>query len=68
MPDVRGLTLREAVRVLGQVGLQAQLSGTGAVISQTPLPGAPILSGERASLQLQLTRPVAPAPPGGTRR
>jgi cell division protein FtsI/penicillin-binding protein 2 len=68
MPDVRGLTMREAVRILGQVGLQAQLSGTGAVISQTPLPGAPILSGERASLELKLTRPAAPAPAGGTRR
>jgi cell division protein FtsI (penicillin-binding protein 3) len=69
MPDVRGLTLREALRVLGQVGLQAQPSGTGLVFSQTPLAGAAILPGEHASLQLKLARPVASAPAaGGARR
>jgi cell division protein FtsI/penicillin-binding protein 2 len=70
MPDVRGLTMREALRVLGQVGLEPMFSGNGMVSAQTPLPGAPILAGERASLQLKLARPAAPAPQpaAGTRR
>jgi cell division protein FtsI (penicillin-binding protein 3) len=66
MPDVRGLTMRDAVRALAQVGLAVQMSGSGVVTAQTPLPGAEILSGDRSSIHL--TRPVPPASVHGAGR
>ena len=42
MPDLRGLSAREAVRKLVKIGMNARASGDGFVVSQTPEPGAPI--------------------------
>jgi cell division protein FtsI (penicillin-binding protein 3) len=42
VPDLRGLSARDAVRKLVKLGMNARATGDGFVISQTPEPGAPI--------------------------
>ena len=42
VPDVGGMSAREAVRKLVKVGMHARASGDGFVVSQTPEAGAPI--------------------------
>jgi cell division protein FtsI/penicillin-binding protein 2 len=53
VPDVRGMSARDAVRKLLKVGLSARLSGDGIVVSQLPLPGSPIEQGIVCRLQLE---------------
>jgi cell division protein FtsI (penicillin-binding protein 3) len=63
MPDLRGLSAREALRLLSRIGLSARLSGDGFVIEQTPAPGAALIRGDRCLLQLG--RRPSPAAGGG---
>src|SRR5262245_1238491 len=42
VPDLRGLSARDAVRKLVRLGLTARLSGDGFVVSQEPQPGTPV--------------------------
>ena len=42
VPDLRGMSARDAVRTLVKLGLNARVSGDGFVVSQEPVPGAPI--------------------------
>ncbi len=42
VPDLRGMSAREAVRKLVTLGMSARVSGDGFVISQDPVPGLPI--------------------------
>ena len=42
LPDLRGLSAREAVRTLVKLGMKASVSGDGFVVSQVPAAGAPI--------------------------
>ncbi|HEX7793263.1 MAG TPA: penicillin-binding protein [Vicinamibacterales bacterium] len=42
VPDVRGLSARDAMRKLAKAGLSAQMTGDGYVVSQDPAPGEPI--------------------------
>jgi cell division protein FtsI (penicillin-binding protein 3) len=42
VPDVRGLSARDAIRALARVGLTARVHGTGAVAEQRPEPGSPL--------------------------
>ena len=42
VPDLRGMSARDAVRKLVKLGMSARVSGDGFVVSQTPAPGAPI--------------------------
>ena len=42
MPDLRGLSAREALRTLVKLGMSAQISGDGFVVSQDPQAGAPV--------------------------
>jgi len=51
MPDVRGLTAREALRALDAAGLVPRVTGSGVVTAQTPKAGDPISAGEVSSLQ-----------------
>jgi beta-lactam-binding protein with PASTA domain len=53
MPDVRGLSAREAVRVLSGAGLTVRLKGSGVVVTQTPAPGELIESGGWSALELR---------------
>lgn len=54
MPDLTGLSAREAVRALAGLGMTARLSGEGLVIAQDVPAGAPV--GRGAACSLTLTR------------
>src|SRR5688572_11832339 len=53
LPDLRGLSAREALRVVTKMGLTARLTGSGVVASQTPAPGTPIEPGMACDLKLE---------------
>ena len=53
VPDVRGLSAREALRVLSRFGLTVQLTGDGVVVDQNPPAGSLINRGMRSALQLE---------------
>ena len=53
MPDVRGLSAREALRVLGAAGLLVRVNGSGVVAAQTPEPGDTIETGAWSALELR---------------
>ncbi len=57
VPDVRGLSAREAIRTLAKLGLSAHASGDGFVASQSPEPGEPLATGGRCELTLTRTPP-----------
>ena len=52
MPDLRGLGAREALRVLGRLGLSARLEGSGTVVAQLPEAGSPLERGGLSLLRL----------------
>ena len=60
LPDLRGLSAREALRVLTQIGLAARLTGSGIVTTQSPAPGAAVDPGAVCDLRLERT-PAASA-------
>ena len=53
MPDVRGLSARDALKVLTAVGLSPRMSGLGFVVTQTPPPGTPLDGVSSSQIQLQ---------------
>lgn len=53
LPDLRGLSAREALRALTRIGLTARMKGDGIVSSQKPAPGTPIEPGMACELSLQ---------------
>ena len=53
VPDLRGVSGREAVRILARVGLTVRLHGTGAVVRQAPEPGEPAERGSLSTLWLE---------------
>jgi hypothetical protein len=40
MPDLRGLSAREALRALTKIGMTARMSGDGFVLEQSPAAGS----------------------------
>jgi hypothetical protein len=62
VPDVRGLSARDAMRKLAKAGLSAQMTGDGFVVSQDPAPGEPIEN--RRVCQVTLERVVFHAAAG----
>jgi cell division protein FtsI (penicillin-binding protein 3) len=52
MPDLRGLSAREALRTLTRVGVTPRMQGSGFVIEQSPAPGAAFAAGEMCTLKL----------------
>ncbi len=52
VPDVRGLSAREAMRKLTRFGLSARMDGDGFVEAQDPLPGTPVSEGSVCHLTL----------------
>jgi len=63
MPDVAGLSARDAIRTLKQVGLTFRLDGDGFVIDQSPRAGAMLTPGQICVLKLGRRQPSAA---GGT--
>jgi cell division protein FtsI (penicillin-binding protein 3) len=63
MPDLRGLSAREALRALVRLGMNAQVSGDGFVVSQDPQAGAPVDPGGtgRVLLARAVSRPAGSA-------
>jgi cell division protein FtsI (penicillin-binding protein 3) len=65
MPDVRGLSAREAVRRLAHLGIMASLEGDGVVVGQEPSAGSHIDG--VTSCRLVLDRQMPATAPGGDR-
>ena len=53
VPDVRGLSAREALRVLTRIGLSAHLNGNGIVATQSPAAGSDVAAGTVCELWLE---------------
>ncbi|HKY19593.1 MAG TPA: penicillin-binding protein [Vicinamibacterales bacterium] len=53
LPDLRGLSARQALRVLTKIGLSARLNGDGVVANQKPAAGTPIEPGTTTELWLE---------------
>lgn len=62
LPDLRGMSARDALRELARLGLSARMEGAGVVIEQTPAPGSQIEPG--AACTLVLNRRPPPRPTG----
>jgi membrane peptidoglycan carboxypeptidase len=52
VPDLTGMSAREAVRELARLGLTARMRGTGVVVDQNPPPGSPLEPGATCTLVL----------------
>ena len=53
MPDLHGLSAREALIGLARLGLVARLEGTGFVTSHEPAPGSAVVRGATATVRLE---------------
>lgn len=53
LPDLTGRPLREAVASLQPAGFALTVSGSGAVVAQSPAPGTPVPPGGAVELRLQ---------------
>jgi cell division protein FtsI (penicillin-binding protein 3) len=63
VPDLRGLSAREAVRALVKLGLNARATGDGFVVSQTPAAGSLFEPGTTCQLVLARTPRASEAGP-----
>ena len=68
MPDLRGLSAREAVDAVGRLGLRAAFVGDGAVARHEPAAGGAIEPGSFATFWLDRYAVSAPAPEAPGRR
>jgi len=59
VPDLTGMSGREAVRLLATLGLAVQVSGHGLVTDQRPLPGTPAIAAASARVWLDRRAPEA---------
>jgi beta-lactam-binding protein with PASTA domain len=57
MPDLRGLSARDALRLLSDIGMTARMDGSGFVLQQSPEAGAPFDPAGVCTLQLGRRRP-----------
>ena len=62
LPDLTGMSAREALRELARLGLTARMQGAGVVVHQDPPAGSPLEPG--ATCTLILNRRPAGLPPG----
>lgn len=65
MPDLRGLSAREASAIAAHLGLVVALTGSGQVAAQNPTPGAAIEPGVTCTLALGRSAQTAAVPPRG---
>jgi cell division protein FtsI (penicillin-binding protein 3) len=65
MPDLRGLSARDALRAITKIGMTARLKGSGFVQEQLPAPGSALVPGDACTLTLgrQLAAPVPSGAP-----
>jgi cell division protein FtsI (penicillin-binding protein 3) len=57
MPDLSGLSARQAVRLLGERGLEARVTGHGFVIAQSIAPDAEVMPGDLCTIRLARDHP-----------
>lgn len=62
LPDLRGLSARDALRELARLGLTVRMEGAGVVVEQDPAPGTPIEAGGACTLVLNRRPPPPPSP------
>ena len=60
LPDLRGMSAREALRELARLGLTARMEGAGVVVDQNPAPGSLIEPGGGCTLVLSRRPPPRP--------
>jgi cell division protein FtsI (penicillin-binding protein 3) len=65
MPDLRGLSARDALRTLTRLGLATRLTGDGFVLEQAPAAGTVLIPGTSCALKLGRQLPIA-APVGAS--
>jgi cell division protein FtsI/penicillin-binding protein 2 len=67
LPDLTGLPLREALRELGRLQVQARISGRGLVVRQSPAPGSPLTPRTECQLWCEpgVVRAALPGPTRG---
>jgi cell division protein FtsI (penicillin-binding protein 3) len=63
MPDLRGLSAREALKALSRIGMTAKMTGDGFVVDQRPEAGSPLVRGNACAVTLGRRGP--PAATGG---
>jgi cell division protein FtsI (penicillin-binding protein 3) len=59
MPDLRGLSAREALKALSRIGMTARMVGDGFVVEQRPEAGAALVRGSACALTLGRRAPAA---------
>jgi cell division protein FtsI/penicillin-binding protein 2 len=64
IPDVRQMTVREAMRILSTTGIPVELRGDGTVFRQEPWPGGRLPSG--STVVLHCRQPYMPRPTGAS--
>lgn len=57
LPDLRGMSAREALRELARLGLTARMEGVGVVVDQAPPAGTPLEQGATCTLVLNRRPP-----------
>lgn len=57
-PDLTGQSARDALRVLGKLGVTPRMIGAGLVVEQEPPAGTPLDAAETVTLRLQRRSPV----------
>ncbi len=60
LPDLTGMSAREALRELARLGLSARMRGTGVVMQQHPPAGSPLEPGATCTLVLNRRPPLRP--------
>ncbi len=68
LPDLRGMSARDALRELARLGLSARMEGAGVVIEQTPAAGSQIEPGGACTLVLNRRPPPRPTGAIGDQR
>ena len=58
MPDLRGLSAREALHLLSRIGMSARMSGSGFVVDQSPAAGTALVRGDVCALTLGRAAPA----------
>jgi len=60
LPDLTGMSAREALRELARLGLSARMQGAGVVVDQDPPAGSPLEPGATCTLVLNRRPPTRP--------
>lgn len=68
LPDLRGMSAREALRELARAGLTAKMQGTGVVVEQDPPAGSPFEPGTTCTLVLNRHLAARPTGANGDQR